>query len=474
MRYWFFVFLGTLVSAAGMFAQTPSAEVKLRAILQKLDGGSSNYTEAELRSMVEDMDVLNALVTYQPATAREAEAMRQLIVVAIPLLEEENNRLSAIVKALEINPKLKEFFPQWYIEDKPLQVQILTTLNVPDQIVDDVVKNNKYKIAVVESPNNGELLEVSIGNDREMIRRIEGIRRLKNTFGGLYDKIKNRNEYAYQSKTEVLVREIPYFARISLSLLGGGVDLNVDSSIVGVKVSIDRNDLNLPFYSGGVWNITGLYKPTVDQEYKLGFTVPFNPGETPLTIIGPLQFRSRKLNGCYGITGGFTVPIITSNYIRGAFSIGTLSKRGDVPILSPSSELVKDTSTAFYYVSGNALLAYEINLAQLLGPDLSISLGGEFLQLQQAFFEPNLSTVRAANRNQTWSIFGKISYQHLTGTKYGVLLQYFNKTILTDAYINIFDWLSFEVQYSRVIFRDPKPWEHQDFIALSPKIVFTF
>jgi hypothetical protein len=412
-------------------------------------------------------------VQYKSSPGEDAY-MKQLLSEAIDKLERENTRLDFLLNALKL--KHKEYFPQWFIKDDRLQIEVLNALTAPDSLYPAVVNKKKYEIEVIQSPvGNGELLELVVGNNESKIVDVDGTGSLKNILGdALYNKVKTR-EYAFQTRTTVLTQRQTNYASVDVSMLGGEALVRLDSVDIGIKVDLGRDFVGYPFYYGGTWNILGLYRPDRTQSYELGILVPFQPGQTQLNLIGPLSFKQRRINGAPGIIGGFEKQIVPQGSVGGAFSIGTLSKKGSNTILDENANPVEnDTTKSFYYIAGNFHLYYAMDLSDIVLDGLKVYGGFGYFQMRDARLGKDFNTVEIVEKPDRFDLYAKVSYIHRSGTEYGIALQYFDFSLMASAYLKVFEWLSVETKYARVIFRDLRPWESRDYMALSPRISFTF
>jgi len=440
--------------------------------VKKMIAGLQNQT-LNLQAIIWTEDLVNELVNYKPSVNEELQ-MKDLLNNAIDKLERENKRLDFLLNALKI--RQKEYFPQWFIRDDRLQIEVLRALNAPDSLFPAVLNKRQYNIEVIQSPvGNGELLELLVGNDELKIVDVEGTGSLKTILGdALYNKLQKR-EYAHQMTTTILTQTLTNYTSINISLLGAEALIRLDSVDFGIKVDLGRDFVGYPFYYGGSWNILGVYRPDRSQVYELGVLIPFQPGQTQVNLIGPLSFKQRKLNGAPGIIGRFEKQILPDGSIGGAFSIASLSKRGSNILLDENGSLIQnDTSRSFFYIAGNLHLYYSMDLSDMVLNGLRVYAGFGYFQMRDARLGKDFNTIETVGKPDRFDFYGKVSYEHKVGTEYGIALQYYDLSLLASAYMKVFEWMSVEAKYSRVIFRKERYWEHRDCLALSPRIAFTF
>ncbi len=427
----------------------------------------------KVENIVWTEQLVNELAVYKPTSGEESH-LSQLLAEAIIKLERENGRLDFLLNALKL--RQKEYFPQWLIRDDRLQIEVLRALNFPDSLFPEVLDKRKYSVAVIQSPvGSGDLLEILVGSNDVRIVDVEGTGTLKNILGdALYRKLQKR-EYAYQTGTTVLTQRLTNYASINISMLAAEALIRNDSVDIGIKVELGRDFVGYPFYYGGSWNIIGVYRPDPSQIYELGVLIPFQPGQTQANLIGPLSFKQRKLNGAPGIIGRYEKQILPNGSIGGAFSIASLSRRGNNALLDENGDLIEnDTTRSFFYIAGNFHLYYSMDLSSVGLEGLRVYAGFGYSQMRDARLENDFNTVETVDKPDRFDFYGKVSYDHKVGTEYGIALQYYDLSLLASAYLKVFEWMSVEAKYARVIFRDPRLWEHRDYLALSPRIAFTF
>ncbi|MDH7516641.1 MAG: hypothetical protein QHI48_12305, partial [Bacteroidota bacterium] len=141
---------------------------------------------------------------------------------------------------------------------------------------------------------------------------------------------------------------------------------------------------------------------------------------------------------------------------------------------------------SFFYLTSTATAYYWRDLGFLLN-GLRIHAGLGYQKVNEArrkFWEldaiPGVDSIQLADSVTVLSGHGRLdaflrlSYTHRGKTSYGMSLQYFNGGLMGIAYFDVFRWLRAEVKYSRVVFRDPEVWEHQEMIVPGLRINFVF
>jgi hypothetical protein len=421
-------------------------------------------------------------------------------------LEVEDKRLDTIVYNLtDLDEMSKDFLPQWIVQDEELQIELLNKLILyfgfnPSMI--NKLKNdfqaNKLYIRVVQKPQTEKEIKAAlkakktpkkppiIGVFLSKEHRIVGAENIKKILGkDLVDKLSNADDYKVKTGYELL-RKQPRFATTALSIFDGNLTLNLlsDTAVikVGIGYSIGYDYLNLPFWYGSVWNVGAFYQPSDEQYYYIGTLIPFRPGQEKITLVGPLNLNSRKLNGSYGVTGEFNiklfdkVPVIknTSLNIGGNFSYSTLNTLGNEILVNGYGTFLSNADADkqdFYYIASNAHGFVEFFKADY---GLKVALGLGYFQVYNSIVDDDGETIKKLIRYTRSKLFLRAIYDHQGITNYKIGLQLFHNSLMVTGELKLFSFLSILTKYSRVLGRDLEPWEYKDYFTISPKITFEF
>ena len=425
----------------------------------------------------------------------------------ISYLEIENERLDVILNSItELNPFFKEYLPQYIVEDEEMQIRLVNQLRTYFGL--DEFTMNKYKrdirsgqiqIRVIQKPLTEEELEEE-DPDRSLIAiyldnfKIVGSQTLMNVLGeNLYSKLlEDADKFKMKRGDGPLYKE-PKFATADLSLNGGKITINLQADTalikVGVNATIGYDILNVPFWYGAVWNISGFFQPDDDQYYMVGTLIPFRPGTEDINLVGPLQLTHRKLNGTNGISAEFGKKIFNillseddwvgdsylSIYLGGSFSYSDLKNRGDHLLVDFSGSLINWMSKNEFYMITNHLVGYIGLTAPSLLKGVRLDVGyGSFGVQRSVIDDLDGETVKKLCKTTISDVYAKLAYHHEGVTEYWLSGQYMNQSIMLTGALQIFPWLGIEVKYSRIIGRDPGLWEHGEYISVSPKFSFSF
>ncbi len=352
--------------------------------------------------------------------------------------------------------------------------------------------------------------------------RIVGRRNLREILTpDLYDAVVAKQSYAHLDETGA-VKPQPYVAEATISVpfgggfmwtldsderIGDGVTLQPSRIRAGFELKIGNDWVNLPFLYGAQWNTLFVYEPSATERVKIGPSIPFTWGDKSISENFPI-FKPRTLNGTWGAAGEYYkqlsnvagAPGVDADGIGAAafvsFGLKTLGNKkitnldgtiinGDGAEAALQLPLTPaDAQKAhFYYLANSANLFYWRDLGFMLsGLRLHAGLGYQKTVeavRQNPFDQPNQSawnpdSVSIVSDNSVLDAFVRLSYDHGGKTTYGVALQYFNGGVMGEVYLNIFSWMRAEVKYSRMLFRDPEVWEHEEMIVPGLRFGFAF
>jgi hypothetical protein len=352
--------------------------------------------------------------------------------------------------------------------------------------------------------------------------RIVGRRNLREILTpDLYDAVVAKQTYAHLDETGA-VKPQPYVAEATISIpfgggfmwtldadehIGEGVTLQPSRIRAGFELKIGNDWVNLPFLYGAQWNTMFVYEPSATERIKIGPSIPFTWGDESIAESFPI-FKPRTLNGTWGASGEYFkqlsnisgAPGVDADGIGAAafvsFGLKTLGNKkvtnlngtiingdGANPALfSPKNE-VDAKNAHFYYLANTANLFYWRDLGFMLD-GLRIHAGIGYQKVVEArrmnmiedaalaSFDPD--SVSIVSDHSILDAFVRLSYDHTGKTTYGVALQYFNGGMMGEVYLNIFSWMRAEVKYSRMVFRDPEVWEHEEMIVPGLRFGFAF
>jgi hypothetical protein len=352
--------------------------------------------------------------------------------------------------------------------------------------------------------------------------RIVGRRNLREILTpDLYDAVVAKQQYAHLDETGA-VKPQPYVAEATISVpfgggfmwtldaderIGEGVTLQPSRIRAGFELKIGNDWVNLPFLYGAQWNTLFVYEPSATERIKIGPSIPFTWGDESIASQFPI-FKPRTLNGTWGASGEYYkqlsniagAPGVDADGIGAAafvsFGLKTLGSKkitnvdgrivngeGAVPTLFSPVDEATAQAAHFYYLANTATAFYWRDLGFMLN-GLRIHAGLGYQKVVEArrrniiedagMITIDGDSVSIVKDHSTLDAFVRLSYDHEGKTTYGVALQYFNGGVMGEVYLNIFSWMRAEVKYSRMMFRDPEKWEHEEMIVPGIRFGFAF
>jgi len=498
--YLYFLFLSCFLFSLNLFSQVKDSTDIIRS--QKENVQEISFSGKTIWEINEE------LLDKNPAKLTEDDEL--VITKTINFLREENERLNIIISSFLLNPIFREFIPQYIIEDEELQIAIVNQLKnyygFSESIMNSLkneIRNGKIKIRVIQRPLSESDIEEKEA-DPEFIVPIIGLylndnymligeKVIENTLSqDLYNKLtSNLSNFKLISRTSNLYKE-PKFATTDISISGGALALNLQADTaliqIGANVAIGYDILNLPFWYGAVWNVSAFYRPDPDQYYMLGTLIPFRPGDSEVDLVGPIQLKSRKLNGTYGISAEFGKKLFDillkedewegnstlGIYIGGSFSYSDLKKRGDEILVDINSNKIGYlNNNPFYYIG-----AHYIGFLGFEAPDLlkglHFNIGYGAFAVHKTVVEKDGESLKKLSKTTISDLYAKLTYAHEGITDYTISAQYFNQSLMLSGILKVFSWLGLEVKYARVVGRDPDPYEYRDYVTVSPRFSFSF
>jgi hypothetical protein len=337
----------------------------------------------------------------------------------------------------------------------------------------------------------------------------------------LYDAVVARQGYAHLDETGALKPQ-PYVAEATISVpfgggfmwtldsderIGEGVTLQPSRIRAGFELKIGNDWVNLPFLYGAQWNTLFVYEPSSTERIKIGPSIPFTWGDESISEQIAI-FKPRAINGTWGASGEYHkqltnvagAPGVDADGIGAAafvsFGLKTLGNKkitnNEGTIINGEGAAIKylnlmdpvDAAKAhFYYIANSATLFYWRDLGFMLN-GLRVAGGLGYLKVieavrQNEFSMPgaggwNPDSVHIVSDNSVLDAYVRLSYDNTGKTTYGAAVQYFNGGLMGELYLNIFSWMRAEVKYSRMMFRDPEPWEHEEMIVPGLRFGFAF
>ena len=423
----------------------------------------------------------------------------------IVYLETENKRLDIIMNSItELNPFFKEYLPQYIVEDEEMQIRLVSQLRMyfglneatMNRLKSDI-RGGRIQIRVIQKP----LTEADLEEDqpeRALIGiyldqfKIVGSQPLLVALGeDLYNKLlADADRFKVKSGSGPLYKE-PKFATTDVSLSGGTLAMNLQSDTalvkIGANVAIGYDALNLPFWYGSIWDVSGFYQPDPDQYYMVGAVIPFRPGDSDVGLIGPIQLKSRKLNGTNGISAEFGKKLFTillkedewsensllNVYLGASFSYSDLKTKGDNILVDQNGVKIDGTNNSFYFIGTHAI-GYLGLTAPSVFQGLRLDIGYGTFAIHKAIVDKDGQAIKKLSKTQISDLYAKLFYNHEGVTNYSIAAQYFNESVMVTGALKIFSWLGLEVKYSRLVGRDPDPWEYRDYVTVSPRFSFSF
>jgi hypothetical protein len=448
-------------------------------------------------------DELNSLRDKTPDQL-SADDIRN-IESTISYLETENKRLDIIMGSItELNPFFKEYLPQYIVEDEEMQIRLVNQLRMYFGLNESAmnkmktdIKNGRIQIRVIQKPlTEDDLAEET--PERALIGiyldqfKIVGSQTLVNALGeDLYNKLLgDADRFKVKSGSGPLYKE-PKFATTDVSISGGTLAMNLQSDTalikIGANVAIGYDVLNLPFWYGSVWNVSAFYQPDPDQYYMVGALIPFRPGDSEVGLIGPIQLKSRKLNGTNGISAEFGKKLCTmllkedeweensllSIYLGGSFSYSDLKTKGDNILVDQNGVKIDGTNNSFYFISTHAIGFLGLSAPSILS-GLRLDVGYGTFAVNNVIIDKDGESIKKLRKTQISDLYSKLTYNHEGVTNYSLSAQYFNESIMLSGVLKIFSWLGLEVKYARIVGRDLDPWEYRDYVTVSPRFSFSF
>lgn len=265
----------------------------------------------------------------------------------------------------------------------------------------------------------------------------------------------------------------PAWVSADFSLFGISLRFGNEWGVVG---RIGDDELGYPFWSSGNTWIMGAYK-----SLKIGAWIPINGGlnKSSTGVAGPVTRTTRLLNGVDGIVGEFefeweTIRINSESFpyaaIGGRFGFGGLSGRRD--------EYFTRNLDSLYYISSVIQGYYAFDfLFDQKRQNLNVHLGASY---------HNVNTGKAIAIDGKYTIFKgaepesyidpylRIEYRNYRFDRFRVTAQY-SRLLMFFAWAEVVPpFIYAEIKFSTVVFRKPRPWEHENYVYGTVGFKFDF
>ena len=323
---------------------------------------------------------------------------------------------------------------------------------------------------------------------------IFGNKAVSETFPRIYPKLRTIEDYGKLLTPAV---ELPKFLKFDadftgyLSLL---VNTNTEKlrteagTWIGTTVQMGYETMNIPLWYGPVIQAMMTYQSDAPK-YKImaGYMFGLKFGKDP----GPLGKNPRTLNGGKG-------PVLKGEYTFSDFSMAPLfsenlrftvggdisysfkpEQKGTYPIVNSRGLEIFDFDQHFYYIADNFLGYVGFEVPKFI-PSLRLNLGYQVFHMFDAKFAlGDLAKIDVKSKNKYSDFWMKVQYSIDMIPKVDFHFQYFNNYYL--FYLDIqpfpYNWAKFlhlNLKYSKLMGRDPAPWEYKDYIAPFFRLSFFF
>ncbi len=241
--------------------------------------------------------------------------------------------------------------------------------------------------------------------------------------------------------------------------------------------SMGNDEVGLPRWTSGISSLSVGYK----HDMSIGLVLPMNLYAADLP--SPLAFQKGYLSSPTGysvnfdFTFGFPFALggnlVVSNKFDGDDQYKHIRLLTSQPVIPDQT----DYNNTFFHISTIAQLYYPIMFKDRPeNPNVAFRLhiGGAFMQVQRAYVvEPGVTqkdgrTFTAADEGKMFTlgrekdvfdIYFRISFINLSAKNtYGIGVQYFNGRMMSDAWLELTNWLRVEMKYTFLL-RDKEIWE---------------
>jgi hypothetical protein len=364
-------------------------------------------------------------------------------------------------------------FPRWEMNEPNLKLRVYAAFRNRGKQV-----SKEDKITIVAHPDSQTITDIRIGDvsygklyaqtllARDLKADLFAEARTNEPPMGLKNRaVEESNPMAHQSR--------PDWVSADFSLFGASLRFGNEWGVVG---RIGDDELGYPFWSTGNTWIMGSYK-----SLKIGAWVPINGGlEKPPQGGSEVVTRTtRLLNGSDGIVGEFefeweTIRINSESFpyaaIGGRFAFGGLSGRRD--------EYLTRNLDSLYYISSVIQGYYGFDfLFDEKRQNLNVHLGASYhkVNLGKAIaVEGKYSIFKAGEPESFIDPYLRIEYRNYRFDRFRVTAQYSRLLMFTGWAEVVPPFIYAEIKFSTIVFRKPRPWEHDNYVYGTVGFKFDF
>jgi hypothetical protein len=350
----------------------------------------------------------------------------------------------------------KYYFQKWTILDEELKLRIEGAFN---QLKMTIPTGADF--VVIATPDKKMIADIQVGD--VSLGKFYALTVLPPQ---LYDTILTK-QYSYADNTPLFDMQDESAHRVSLSRSTIASKFSIDASLFGGEIRIGENwgvvgrvgddELGYPFWSSGqAWMMIS-YKSVI----RLGARLPVHGGLSDFT----LGLRPRLINGSSGFGGEFEfswdlLKPAWSNFsygaIGGLFTTGSFKKRRQEYLTQDLSHLYSIPVVAQLYYACD----YLFDSAR---QNITVHFGVSHHQVSLSKTS-GAKIVTAGDTEKISSLLIMIEYQNQRFKWFKLGMQY-SGLIMGTAWTEIFPgYIYVEVKYSAVVGRDPKPWEHKNYV----------
>jgi len=423
---------------------------------------------------------------------------------SLELARAEDRTLTAILRSINsIDTARQNELIQWIITDRTIRSRVISALRKGGFRISP---NSVAELSVTQkppTPDNSDMALLRIVIEQVGVYGEPEIRRVLGTV--LYDQINSRQGYEYTLISSEPTQQKVQFVAMDASLFGGSI---IFKSGFGFALNLGDDYIGYPFWLPGTIGTYGLMRRGT-TDFRIGIEWPLGQsGVDPFTISQGLKIRERKLAGAMAFAAEVKQDLGLLSEQSGKLHFGLEFRNAFTPSINsfpayageqkyqtyfgvpPPADGSHDPGAAdapkrafIYYLglSAHGYVSYRMPDQVLRGAYVQVGGGMHSVQpvtVGDDSHHPNNDNNQNLvlwDRYNFIDPFVKLGYVHSseTGDEYGISVQYSN-TLLTDAWVKLFQWLEIEAKYSTVIGRDPYVWEWKDYVMVSPKLTLNF
>jgi hypothetical protein len=419
----------------------------------------------------------------------------------LKMAQEEQRALKNIIAAIEsIDTARQSELIQFVITDRSIRSRVISALRKAGK---NISASTSADLVVTQKPATFSSESGELNSELDLLRiviesvGIYGAPTIKRILGeDLYKKINDRSGYEYTEISTKPAQEKIQYASISASVFGGDM---VFKSGFGLGINLGNDVIGYPFWLPGNVGINGIIRKE-KTNVVIGLNFPLGEaGITPFQIGNGFKIKERKLEGAQAFSARIDqqIGIIDNEKEGGRLSVGgelynafqpninTFSARAKLPqygtnYTSGQVPGVKKDSLFWIKFSGHGWVTYQFGEA----------VKGLYLQAGAGMHRVTASTVGVKppppGATENVEIINPKDYEYVdplakigyiytdqAGDSWGLSVQYCN-TLLAEGFIRIFNWLHLTAKYSAIVGRDPRKWEQNDFVIISPVLKLNF